>query len=77
MLFNFTYADDGGRAVKGMNCLRPLQHWHYGFESHLRHDVCMFILFVLSCMQVAALRRLMPRPESPTDYVKDQETEKR
>jgi hypothetical protein len=31
---------------------------------------------VLSCVQVAALWRADPRPGSPTDYVKDQETEK-
>jgi hypothetical protein len=43
----------------------------------LRHRcLCAFILmFVLSCVQVVALRRADPRPKSPTD-VKDQETEK-
>jgi hypothetical protein len=40
-----------------MNCLRPFQHWDRGFESHLGHGcLCAFILFVLLCMQVAALR---------------------
>jgi hypothetical protein len=44
-----------------MNCLRPLKHWDLGFESHLRHEcLCAFILFVLSCVQVAALRRADP-----------------
>jgi hypothetical protein len=30
-------ADHSGRAVYGMKCLRPLEHWHRGFESHSRH----------------------------------------
>jgi hypothetical protein len=40
-----------------MNCLCPLKHWDRGFESHLRYG-CLyaFILFVLSCVQEAALR---------------------
>jgi hypothetical protein len=37
----------------------------------------VYSVFVLSCVQVAALRRADPRPRSPTDCVKDQETEKR
>jgi hypothetical protein len=42
-----------------MNCLRQLEHWDCGFESHSRHGcLCAFILcFVLFCAQVAALRR--------------------
>jgi hypothetical protein len=55
----------------------PAQHWNRGFESHLRHGcLCAFILFVLSCVQVAALRQADPHPRSPVDCVKDQETEK-
>jgi hypothetical protein len=38
-------ADHSGRAVWGMNCLRPLEHWDRGFESHSRHGcLCAFIL---------------------------------
>jgi hypothetical protein len=35
----------------------------------------MYVLFVLSCMQVAALPRLIPSPRGPTDCVNDLETE--
>jgi hypothetical protein len=31
---------------QGMKCLRPLEHWDRGFESHSRHGR-LFILFVL------------------------------
>jgi hypothetical protein len=42
--------------------LRSLEHWDRGFESHSRHGcLCLFILFVLFCVQVAAaLRRADP-----------------
>jgi hypothetical protein len=45
-----------------MNCLRSLERWDRGFESHSRHvylcvGMCFFSAFLLSCMQVAALRR--------------------
>jgi hypothetical protein len=30
-------------------------------------SVCVYSVFVLSCVQVAALLGLMPRPRSPTD----------
>jgi hypothetical protein len=33
--------------------------------------VCIYSVFVLSCVQVAALLRADPRPRSPTDCVKD------
>jgi hypothetical protein len=36
-------ADHSGRAVEGMNCLRSLEIWDRGFESHSRHG-CVFIL---------------------------------
>jgi hypothetical protein len=39
-------------------------------------SVCVYSVFVLSCVQVAALRQTDPCPRSPTDCVKDQETEK-
>jgi hypothetical protein len=38
--------------------------------------VCVYFVFVLSCVQVAALRPADPRPRSPTYFVKDQETVK-
>jgi hypothetical protein len=38
--------------------------------------VCVYSVFVLSCVQVAALRRADPPSKGPTNCVKDQETEK-
>jgi hypothetical protein len=38
-----TTAAQNGRAVEGMNCLRPLEHWNCGFEYHSRHG-CLFVL---------------------------------
>jgi hypothetical protein len=55
-----------------MNCLRPLQHWDREFESHWRHScLCAFILFVLSCVYVAALPRADPSSkESDRLYIR-------
>jgi hypothetical protein len=39
-------------------------------------NVCVGLLFVLSCVQATGCEPLIPCPRSPTDYVKDQETEK-
>jgi hypothetical protein len=39
--------------------------------------MCVYSVFVTSCVQVVALRRADPRPGSPIDCVKDQGTEKR
>jgi hypothetical protein len=78
---NHPFADHSVRAVSGMNCLRSLERWDRGFESHSRHEcVCVcaraFILFVLSCMQVAALRRAdHSSTESYRLCKKDYETE--
>jgi hypothetical protein len=45
MLCDLRSADHIGRAVWGMNCLRPLENWGRGFESHYRHGcLCAFIL---------------------------------
>jgi hypothetical protein len=38
--------------------------------------VCVYILFVLSCVQVQALRRADPHPSGLTDCVQDKETPK-
>jgi hypothetical protein len=38
-------------------------------------SVCIYSLFVLSCVQVAALRRADP-PSKESYWLKDQETEK-
>jgi hypothetical protein len=52
------------RAIEGMNCLRLLGRWNREFESHSGHGflvyVCFYSVFVLSCVQVAALRRADP-----------------
>jgi hypothetical protein len=38
-------ADHSGRAVYGMNRLRPLEQWDRGLESHSRYEcLCDFIL---------------------------------
>jgi hypothetical protein len=44
-----------GRAVKGMNRLRSLEHWDRWFELRSRHG-CLCVYSVL----VAALRRVDP-----------------
>jgi hypothetical protein len=49
--------------ITAINYLHPLKLWDRGFESHLRHEcLCAFILcLLLSCVQVAVLRRADPR----------------
>jgi hypothetical protein len=38
-------ANRSGRAVSGMNCVRSLEHWDLGFESHSGYGcMCAFIL---------------------------------
>jgi hypothetical protein len=37
---------------------------------------CVYSVFVLSCVQVAALRRADAPSKSPTDRVKEEESEK-
>jgi hypothetical protein len=72
-------ADRSGRAVKGMNCLRPLKHWDRGFESHLRYG-CPFAFILRLCSPVWRQRpcdRLIPLPRSPTDCVKIKKLKKR
>jgi hypothetical protein len=43
-----TVADHTGRAVKGMNCLRPLGLWDYGSNSTLDMDVYVRLFCVCS-----------------------------
>jgi hypothetical protein len=46
-----TSADNSGRAVLGMNFLRPLERWDRGFEFHSRHGcLCVYSVFVFSCV---------------------------
>jgi hypothetical protein len=41
-----------GRAVSGMNCLRPLKHWDRGLESHLKHgSMCLHAIMFYSLME--------------------------
>jgi hypothetical protein len=52
-IWNVVYqsVDHSGRAVSGKNCLRSLERWDRGFDSHSRHEcLCALILFVLSCV---------------------------
>jgi hypothetical protein len=57
-----------------MICLHPLKRCDRGFESHSRHRcLCAFILCL--CCSVCTCDGLIPHPRSPTDCVKDQETE--
>jgi hypothetical protein len=39
-------------------------------------SACIYSVFVLSCVQIAALRRADPPSKESTNCVKDQETEK-
>jgi hypothetical protein len=47
-------ADHSSRAVWGMNCVRSLEGWDRGFESHSRHGclyrVCLFCVCVVLCV---------------------------
>jgi hypothetical protein len=55
-----------------MNCLRPLEHWNLGFESHSRHG-CLSAVILCLCCSVCRYRPcdgLIPRPKSLTDCPK-------
>jgi hypothetical protein len=39
-------------------------------------SVCLYSVFMLSYVKIAALRRLIPLPRNPIDCLKDQENEK-
>jgi hypothetical protein len=50
---NGIIADPSGRAVWGINCLRPLQRWDRGFESHFSYGclcVRLFCVYVFLCV---------------------------
>jgi hypothetical protein len=38
-----------GRAVSGLNCLRSLEHWDLGFESHSSHG-CLCVRLFCACV---------------------------
>jgi hypothetical protein len=50
------HAGDGGRAVPGMNCLRTLERWDHGFESHSRH-ACLCVRLFCVCVVLCERRR--------------------
>jgi hypothetical protein len=65
-------ADQSGRAVYGMKFLRPPKHWNRWFESH---SVCVYSVFVLSCVGIGLTMGLSPvQGVLPTVY-KIKETE--
>jgi hypothetical protein len=50
-----------------MKCLRSLEHWYSGFESHSRHG-CLRLICVCGVMcSLLPYDGLIPRPRSPTD----------
>jgi hypothetical protein len=55
-------ADHSSRAVWGMNCFRPLEHWSRGFEAHRGMDVCLRL--VCACIVLHRWRRLFKEPVS-------------
>lgn len=64
--------DHSGCAVKGMTCLRPLEHWDRGFESNSRQGYVF--MFILCLCQIASL----PQDDSPQGVLAtflDEETE--
>jgi hypothetical protein len=68
--------DHNSRAVYGLNCLRTLKHWDRGFEESWKF-VCVYSVFVLSCVQVAVLRRADPISKEFTGCVKNKKLKKR
>jgi hypothetical protein len=56
-----------------MNYLRPLEPWDRVFESH---SICVYSVFVLSCVQVEALRRADPPSKESCRLCINQETGK-
>jgi hypothetical protein len=58
--------DHNGRAVQGMNCLRPLGHYSRGIESRSRHGcLCAFVLCLCCCAcRYRPYDGLVPLPSS-------------
>jgi hypothetical protein len=51
------FADQSDRAVYSVNSLLSHKHRDRRFESNLKHKLlCVFILFVFSCVQVVVLK---------------------
>jgi hypothetical protein len=51
---NFVYVtktevDHSDRTVWSMNCIRPLEHWARGFESHSRYGYLCPLILCLCC----------------------------
>jgi hypothetical protein len=69
-------ADQSGRAVQAMNCLRPLQSWDLWFEYHLRHW-CLCVRIFCVCAGSGLTSGCSPSKESYWLCVKDQGTETR
>jgi hypothetical protein len=53
LLSNFLMSCHDAHAVKGVNCLCPLEHWGLGFESHSRHG-CLRAFVLCLCYLVCA-----------------------
>jgi hypothetical protein len=69
----FLRADHSGLAVWDVSCLRLLECWDRGFESHSRHGcLCVYSVCVVLCVG-SGLRR--DDPPSKESYI-DQEAEK-
>jgi hypothetical protein len=78
-VLSMSIADHSDRAVKGMNRLRPLEHWDCGFKSHSRHE-CLSAFILCLCCSVCRCRPSdgpIPRPRSPTDCILIKKLKKR
>jgi hypothetical protein len=53
-----------------MNCLRPLEFWDCGFQSHSRHRcLCVHLFCVVLCVGRAPAKGLIPHSKVlPTVY---------
>jgi hypothetical protein len=45
-------SDHSGRAVEDMKCIRPLEHWDRGFESHSKASMSMYAFILCLCCPV-------------------------
>jgi hypothetical protein len=67
--------DHNGHAVWGTNCLRPLERWDSGFESHSRHGCLCVRFFYVLCIGSRLATGWSPSKESYRLYKKDCKTE--